>query len=104
LKSGITLKKNRFSATYQYSYTSMQFSDATNASAASNNGINGLVPSCDVMDVTADYRTSKVFLLSGWLNNLTNHYYYTRRAQSYPGPGIIPSDARSFYFTLQIHL
>ncbi|MEP6748819.1 MAG: TonB-dependent receptor [Bacteroidota bacterium] len=104
LKSGITLKKNRFSATAQYSYTSRQFSDATNATAPSNNGINGLVPAYYVIDLTVDYKLSKTFMLSGSLNNLTNHYYYTRRADSYPGPGIIPADARSFYLTLQIRL
>jgi Fe(3+) dicitrate transport protein len=30
--------------------------------------------------------------------------YFTRRAESYPGPGIIPSDGRSFYLTAQISL
>ncbi len=104
LKSGITLKKNLFSATYQYSYTSQQFSDATNAATPSNNGINEPVPAYYVMDITADYKLSKVFLLSGSLNNFTNHYYYTRRADSYPEPGIIPSDGRSFYLTLQVKI
>ncbi len=103
-KSGLTLKKNRFSATCQYSYTSSQFSDATNAPTPSNNGINGPVPAYYVMDFTADYKLSRVFLLSGSLNNLTDHHYYTRRADSYPGPGIIPSDGRSFYLTLQVKI
>ena len=30
--------------------------------------------------------------------------YFTRRATGYPGPGIIPSEPRTFYTTLQIKL
>ena len=103
-KSGVTFKQNRFSATYQYAYTGQQFTDATNSVTPTNNGINGLVPSYYVMDLTADYKISRLFLLSGTLNNLSNHMYYTRRADSYPGPGIIPADGRSFYVTLQVKI
>ena len=38
------------------------------------------------------------------INNLTNTYYFTRRATGYPGPGIIPSPPRNTYITLQIRL
>jgi Fe(3+) dicitrate transport protein len=104
LKTGVTFQKNRFTATYQYSYMAKQFGDATNATTPSDNGIYGLVPSYYVMDLTADYKLSKRFMFSGSINNLTNHMYFTRRADSYPGPGIIPADARSFYLTLQAKL
>jgi Fe(3+) dicitrate transport protein len=30
--------------------------------------------------------------------------YFTRRATGYPGPGIIPSDARSFFVTLSFRI
>ncbi|HTB53098.1 MAG TPA: TonB-dependent receptor [Ferruginibacter sp.] len=103
-KSGITFQKNKFTATYQYSYTAQQFGDATNATTPSNNGINGLIPSYYIMDLSADYILNKAFLLSGSINNLSDNRYYTRRADSYPGPGIIPADARSFYLTLQVKL
>ncbi len=103
-RSGISFRKGRLSATYQYSYTGKQFSDATNSVTPSNNGINGMVPSYLVMDISADYRLSRIFSLSGSVNNLSNHMYFTRRADSYPGPGIVPSDGRSFYLTLQVRL
>jgi Fe(3+) dicitrate transport protein len=103
-KSGITVQKNRFSATCQYSYTAQQFGDATNATTPSNNGINGLIFAYYVVDLTAEYKLNKLFLLSGSINNLTNNSYFTRRADSYPGPGIIPADPRSFYVTLQVKL
>ena len=104
LRSGIGFRKDRLAATLQYSYTSSQFSDATNSTAPSNNGINGPVPSYHVMDFSADYRFSRMFSLSGTINNLSNNMYYSRRADSYPGPGIIPADGRGYYLTLQVKL
>jgi Fe(3+) dicitrate transport protein len=103
-KSGLTLRRNRLTATWQYSYTAQQFTDATNSTQPSNNGINGLVPSYYVMDLSAEYRFSRVFQLSGTVNNLSDNKYYTRRADSYPGPGIIPADGRAFYMTLQVKI
>ena len=103
-KTGISFQKGKLSATYQYSYTGQQFGDATNATTPSNNGINGLIYAYNVMDLSADYKLSRLFLLSATVNNLTNNSYFTRRAESYPGPGIIPADARSFYVTLQVKL
>jgi len=56
------------------------------------------------MDLSADYKCSRIFLLSASVNNIANHMYYTHRADSYPGPGIIPADGRSFYLTMQVTL
>jgi Fe(3+) dicitrate transport protein len=103
-KSGLTLHKGGLTATWQYSYTAQQFTDATNSTQPSNNGINGLVPSYYVMDLSAEYRFSRVWQLSATVNNLSNNMYYTRRADSYPGPGIIPADGRAFYVTVQVKL
>jgi Fe(3+) dicitrate transport protein len=103
-RTGLTFQHRRLTASYQYSYTARQFGDATDATTPSNNGINGLVPSYYVMDLTADYRLSKTLALSATINNLSNHRYYTRRADSYPGPGIIPADGRAWYVTLQVKL
>jgi Fe(3+) dicitrate transport protein len=103
-RSGINFRKGRLAATYQYAYTGRQFSDATNSITPSNNGINGMLPSYYVMDLSADFRISRIFSVSGTINNLSNHIYYTRRADSYPGPGIVPADARGFYGTLQVKL
>jgi Fe(3+) dicitrate transport protein len=102
-KSGLSYKRKKFSASYQFAYTSSQFTDATNATFTAN-AINGLVPAYTVMDFSAEYQLSKVFTLQGSVNNLANAKYFTRRADSYPGPGIIPADARSFFFTLQVRL
>ena len=101
-KAGLTFKKKNMKATYQYAYTSEQYTDATNAVFTSN-AVNGIIPAYYVMDFSVDY-TYKRFTLASGINNLTNNMYFTRRADGYPGPGIIPSDGRSFYFTLQVKI
>jgi Fe(3+) dicitrate transport protein len=102
-KTGLSYKTNRFSVSYQFSHTSSQFTDASNAIYTST-AINGIIPAYYTMDVSAEFKISKIFMLSGSINNLSNNLYYTRRADSYPGPGIIPSDGRSFFVTLQVKL
>jgi Fe(3+) dicitrate transport protein len=101
LKSGLKLKANKLTAQIQYSYNSEQFSDASNAIEASGDAIIGLIPAYSVVDFSLRYEFKKWFQLETGINNLLNEKYFTRRATAYPGPGILPSDGRNFYFTLQ---
>jgi Fe(3+) dicitrate transport protein len=55
------------------------------------------------MDLALNYAYKKISVATG-INNLLNTNYFTRRADGYPGPGIIPSDGRSIYLTLGIKL
>jgi Fe(3+) dicitrate transport protein len=55
------------------------------------------------MDVSLSYEWKR-FRAEGSVNNLTNEMYFTRRATGYPGPGILPSDGRGFYLTLQVKI
>lgn len=102
VKTGITFKRKNIKATYQYSYTGEHFTDATNAVSTSN-AVNGIIPSYYVMDFSIEY-IYKFISLSTGVNNLTDNMYFTRRADGYPGPGIIPADGRSIYITLQLKL
>jgi Fe(3+) dicitrate transport protein len=102
-KTGLSYRYKKFSASYQVAYTSSQFTDATNAVFTAN-AIDGLIPAYTVMDLSAEYKLSRMFTLQGSVNNLGNAKYFTRRADSYPGPGIIPADARSYFLTLQVKL
>lgn len=102
LRTGLTLSYKSFKFSYQYSQTSKQYSDATNAEYASN-AVTGIIPEYYIMDVSISY-FYKWISISGGSNNITNNMYFTRRADGYPGPGIIPSDGRSFYVTLGIKL
>ena len=99
LKTGLGYSYQDFSVQTQFSYISEQFSDATNSEFTSN-AIYGLIPSYFVLDFSASYSYKRWKLESG-INNFTNENYFTRRAVSYPGPGIIPSEVRNFYCTLQ---
>lgn len=102
LRSGLTYKYKHFSTTVQGSYTAEQFADASN-SKFSTNAITGIIPAYTICDFSAQY-TYKMFNLSAGINNFLNEIYFTRRADGYPGPGILPSDPRNFYVTLQVKL
>lgn len=102
-KTGLSYVYNKLSINYQIAYTSSQFTDATNAPFTLT-ATDGLIPAYTVMDLSASYKLSKVFTLESSINNLADKKYFTRRAESYPGPGIIPSDARSVFLTLQVKL
>ena len=101
-KTGLNFKRKKFKAGYQFSYNSEQFSDATNAEY-SPTAIVGVIPSFWIMDLSLSY-TYKSWTVETGVNNLTNNMYFTRRAVGYPGPGIIPAEARNLYFTLQYKL
>ncbi|GAB3513088.1 TonB-dependent receptor domain-containing protein [Emticicia fontis] len=103
LKSGIRLGYKNLKASFQYTYLSDQYSEATNAVDGGVSAVVGLIPAYDIMDVSASYQFKR-FRLEGSLNNLANRMYFTRRATGYPGPGILPSDGRSFYLTLQVKI
>ncbi|MBT9392790.1 TonB-dependent receptor [Hymenobacter sp. NST-14] len=98
-KAGLTLRRGPLKLAYQYAYTSRQFTDATN-SLREPTAVFGEIPAYWIMDLSGSYEY-KFLKLEAGLNNLTDNRYFTRRATAYPGPGIIPADARSFYLTLQ---
>jgi Fe(3+) dicitrate transport protein len=102
-KTELSGQYKRFGASYQVAYTSEQFTDATNA-VFTPNAIAGIVPAYTVMDLSANYQLSKIFRLEASINNLADRRYFTRRAESYPGPGIIPADGRGYFLTLQVKL
>jgi Fe(3+) dicitrate transport protein len=97
-RAGLTYKYLGFAATLQGNYVAQHFTDATNAIKVSG-GVNGAIPAYSVVDISIKYQI-KWFSLEASCNNLSNQLYFTRRADAYPGPGIISSDARSFYITL----
>ncbi|SFE61736.1 TonB-dependent receptor [Spirosoma endophyticum] len=103
LKSGVRLGYKNLKASFQYTYLSNQFSDASNATDGGVSAVIGLIPAYTILDASLSYQFSR-FRLEGSLNNLANTPYFTRRATGYPGPGILPSDGRSVYLTVQVKL
>ncbi|MEO5601154.1 MAG: TonB-dependent receptor [Cyclobacteriaceae bacterium] len=103
IKSGVKVGYKDLRLSFQYSYLSDQFSDASNASDGGVSGLVGVIPSYTIMDASVSYQFQKV-KVEGSINNLGDRLYFTRRATGYPGPGILPSDGRSFYLTLQVKM
>lgn len=103
IKAGTGIGYKNFKTNLQVSYVSEQFTAADNKKSETSigNGISGQIPSYYVADFSASYKW-KMLKLEAGINNFTDNKYFTRRASGYPGPGIIPSDFRSFYTTLEI--
>lgn len=103
LKAGMGLGYKNFLTGLQYTCVSSQFTDAENHQTNVNDNIYGIfgeIPSYHVMDFSAAYKWKRYMVEAG-VNNLTNNWYFTRRATGYPGPGIIPSEPRVFYLSLE---
>jgi Fe(3+) dicitrate transport protein len=103
VKLGATFRRQNFQASYQYTFTGKHLTDATNTETVVPNAVIGIIPSYYVMDLSLKYNYKKFIVESG-CNNLTNNIYFTRRADAYPGPGIIPANPRTFYVTLGVKL
>ncbi len=102
IRQGLSFSKKQFSSTLQYNFTGKQFSDASNASSTPD-AVFGEIPAYYSLDVVLGYKWKKMSFTTG-VNNLTNNMYFTRRAEGYPGPGIIPADGRNFHLTLGLKL
>jgi Fe(3+) dicitrate transport protein len=101
-RTGTSFGTTRFNITYQFSYQAKQYSDATNT-VITPTAVDGAIPAFAVMDLSLSYNWRHYTIFSG-VNNLTNKKYFTRRADGYPGPGILPADKRNIYVTLQYKL
>jgi Fe(3+) dicitrate transport protein len=99
-RGGISYGYKKILITAQLSFVGASFSDANNTIAASANGNTGRIPSYSITDLTASYKFSKIVQLRAGINNVWDVRYFTRRAGGYPGPGALPADGRSFFFTI----
>lgn len=102
-RTGLTYSSAKLSSTLQYNYTAEHFTDATNA-LRSSTAVNGVIPAYSIVDFSMKYNFKKYFTLEASCNNMLDARYFTRRADAYPGPGIIPSDGRAFYVTVGFKL
>ena len=92
---GITYGYKKFSTTFVFSNTGKSYGDAENT-VRSSDAIVGVIPAYKVMDLAVTYKLSLLNIKAG-INNLADVKYFTKRADEYPGPGIIPAIGRSFY-------
>jgi Fe(3+) dicitrate transport protein len=103
-RAGVTYMRGRFSATLQYSYTGMSYSDAGNTAQPISTGVTGPIPAYDVFDLSGSFRCNELVSLRAGINNLLNERYFTRRAGGYPGPGILPAEPINGFVTVGVRL
>lgn len=102
LKTGVSMGYKNLRSQVLITHVTEHFSDATNATRVAD-ATRGLIPTYTVADFTISYTFGK-FRAQVGANNLLDARYFTRRAQGYPGPGIIPSEGRSVYGGLKLTL
>lgn len=101
LRSGLQYRWKNFRLGGQFSWVASHYSDATNAERTAT-AVEGRIQAYGVADISLRYQFRQ-WTLEGSINNLLDASYFTRRAEAYPGPGIIPADGRSFFLTLGYH-
>jgi Fe(3+) dicitrate transport protein len=97
---GLSYCLKGFSATLQLSKVAAVFTDAVNTDVANTAGTIGKLAAYQVMDASFTYKFLKFYNLKAGVNNLTDEKYASRRATGYPGPGILPGNGRTLYFSL----
>lgn len=103
-RNGATLNFSKISFSAQYSYTSGSFADALNTIDASSTGATGFVPAYQLIDLNIAIKLMNNLKLQLNINNLLNEHYFTKRPQFHPGPGIWPSDGRTFSGTIHLSI
>lgn len=103
-RNGINAGYKALRLCLQYSYVSQSFSDPTNVTTPTPNGAKGIVPAYGIWDLNMSFRPSAGFILRAGVNNLANAQYFTKRPLFYPGPGVWPSDGRSFVLSAGIKI
>lgn len=98
---GLTLARGPLATTFLTSYVSRSYGDANNT-VRSEDAVVGLVPAYTVLDWSASAAVSRGWRVQAGVNNVTDRYYFTRRTDEYPGPGIIPALGRSVYLSLRV--
>lgn len=103
-RNGFTLRYAAFSLSGLYSYTAESYADALNTEEPNATGSAGLVPAYALIDVNLGIKLSSRVKLQLNANNVLDEQYFTKRPQFYPGPGIWPSDGRTFSATVSIKI
>lgn len=94
---GVTYYLQGFSATFQLSSVGNVFTDAANTETSNSTGTIGKLSGYQVMDASFSYKFMERYNFKGGVNNIADEKYATRRAGGYPGPGIMPGNARTIF-------
>jgi len=97
---GLSWTNNNISTTLQYRMSGRIFTDATNTTTPSANGVTGILDKYSLLDFSSEYNFLKNYNIRAGINNLFDEEYATRRSSGYPGPGILPGEGRTFYISI----
>jgi len=97
---GLSYKYKRFSATFQLNQVGEVYTDALNTEKSNAKATIGKIEGYKVLDVTCTYFINGKYNAKLGVNNLTNEMYATRRSGGYPGPGLLPGNGRTIYFSI----
>lgn len=100
---GLTYRNSGFSLEARFNRIGKVYTDAANTEKASANAQSGVVKGYEVMDISVGYKLNENFSLLAGVNNVADARYATRRAGGYPGPGLLPSNGRTFFMTLGVN-
>ncbi|MNT60077.1 TonB dependent receptor [compost metagenome] len=103
-RNGITFRYSQLSFSALYSYTSESFADALNTVTPTASGAVGLVDAYRLLDLNFSIRLIENIKLQFNVSNFLDEHYFTKRPQFYPGPGVWPSDGRTFSGTVAIKI
>ena len=104
IRNGLLVKWRKWSFNLLHSYTSESYADALNTVAPNATGSVGLVPSYHLVDLSLSVNAFKNVKLTLNVNNAFDKQYFTKRPQFYPGPGIWPSDGRTWSCTVKLEM
>ena len=99
-RTGLNIKWKIVAFSAQISHSAEVFASADNTLEPSANATDGLIPAYTVADLNFCITPFEHFELKAGINNVADVRYFTRRAGGYPGPGILPADARNFWISV----
>jgi Fe(3+) dicitrate transport protein len=99
---GVSYKYNRVSLNFQLNQVGSVYTDALNSELPNAKATIGKISGYQVMDISGTYLINGKYNVKAGINNLTDERYATRRAGGYPGPGLLPANGRTFYFSIGV--
>jgi Fe(3+) dicitrate transport protein len=97
---GLTYIYKTVSATFQWNKIDAVFSDALNTDLPSSTATLGKIPAYTIMDASITFGFLKYYNIKAGINNIADTKYFTRRAGGYPGPGLMPGNGRTAFFSI----
>ncbi len=97
LRAGLQCQWKGFSFSGTWNQVSAAYTDALNTELPAANAQSGLIPAWQTIDISMTYGFLSHYMIKAGANNLLNERYATRRSGSYPGPGLLPGQARNIY-------